>query len=344
MPLKLKPPRQGKTPYWYVRGTYLRVYVDRSTGSRDKKIANKVLRKTQDEIERGLFSQAKEPLFTTAATAYMKGGGDRRFLVPLLNYFGETPLSKLDQKAIDNAALELYPIASAATRNRQVYTVVSAILKHAGVDQKLKRPKGGAGKKRTEWLEPQQAYALVEKASERDREFGIFLLFLLHSGLRLSEATGMEIDRLNLEHRVAYIPTTKNGEPRGVHLTPDLVEALHQHPRGLGRPGERVFRFRKNGRLYTWLDEAARTAGIVLPAGSAFHVLRHTWATWMRRYCGLDTSALVATGAWADRTSAARYEHVVATEEARRADQLPRPPWATRGVSVEGDPDVRKTA
>lgn len=36
-----------------------------------------------------------------------------------------------------------------------------------------------------------------------------------------------------------------------------------------------------------------------------------------------DDGGLVDTGAWADEKSAARYEHVVATKEARRADLLP---------------------
>ena len=39
MPLKLVPPRKGKTPFYSMRGTYLRVYTDRSTGARERKLA-----------------------------------------------------------------------------------------------------------------------------------------------------------------------------------------------------------------------------------------------------------------------------------------------------------------
>ena len=59
--------------------------------------------------------------------------------------------------------------------------------------------------------------------------------------------------------------------------------------------------------------------GVDLPERSAFHIFRHTYATWMRREAGLDTKGLVATGAWRDRKSADRYEHVVVSEEARKA-------------------------
>lgn len=50
---------------------------------------------------------------------------------------------------------------------------------------------------------------------------------------------------------------------------------------------------------------------------------RHTWWAWLRRYAGLDTTGLVATGAWRSRQAAAVYEHAVQSEEARKADALP---------------------
>jgi hypothetical protein len=49
------------------------------------------------------------------------------------------------------------------------------------------------------------------------------------------------------------------------------------------------------------------------------------YATWMRRYAGLDTRGLVGTGAWRDQKSAERYAHFVVSEEARRAERLPTP-------------------
>ena len=52
-----------------------------------------------------------------------------------------TPTSSaIDQRAIDQAAIVLYPNASPATRNRQVYTPMSAILRGAGVTTALKWP------------------------------------------------------------------------------------------------------------------------------------------------------------------------------------------------------------
>ena len=41
-------------------------------------------------------------------------------------------------------------------------------------------------------------------------------------------------------------------------------------------------------------------------AWANFHTFRHTWATWMRRYGGLDTKGLVATKSWRDERSAGK--------------------------------------
>jgi integrase len=72
------------------------------------------------------------------------------------------------------------------------------------------------------------------------------------------------------------------------------------------------------GRLYTMLAKAEKAAGMVIPYRLAFHIFRHTWATWMRRHAGLDTAALVETGAWKSRKSASVYEHLDASEEAKK--------------------------
>lgn len=326
MPIKLISPRKGFTPYYYGRGTYLGEFVNRSTKCVRPALARKVIKEWEDQIERGRFSAKAGPTFLSAATAYKKSGGDERPLDKLIDHFFETPLSEIDQVAVDAAALKLFPEHSAATRNREVYTPVSAVLKHAGIDFQLRRPKGSRGRELTGWLWPEQAQALIGAAYKKDAEFGLLCLFLLLTGLRLSEgARHFTCDRLRLSESYAFIPRTKNGEPRPVFLPPDLVAALANHPRGLDRGTEPVFRFHKGGRLYDMLEEAATAAGVALPERQAFHIFRHTYGTWMRRYGGLDTRGLVGTGAWRSEQSASRYAHTVVSEDAQKAALLPAP-------------------
>lgn len=322
MPLKLIPPREGKSPFYSVRGTHLGRYVDRSTKCTDRATANKVLQKWKREIERGEFAEKGEPTFADAALRYIHSGGDTRFLKRIIDHLGPgVLLREVDQERIDQMSREIYPTATPATRNRQVYTPVSAVLKYVGVEAPMKRPKGSAGQARVQWLWPEEAEKLFEEAAKIDREFAAFLILLTYTGLRLSEGLSLEVRDLRLDEGFVYLPHSKNEEPRAVFLPPFVVATLSSHPRGLDRPG-RIFRFTKSGRLYKLLRIAKEKAGF---PWFGFHHCCHTYATWMRRYGGLDERGLVGTGRWKDQKSVARYAHVVTTEEAQKANMLPTP-------------------
>src|SRR5581483_3003517 len=120
MPLKLVPPRAGKTPYYSVRGTYLGRYVDRSTKTSRKSLAHKFLTRIQRQIECGEFVDASEITFAAAALSYMKAGGERTFLVPIIQHFANTAVSQIKQADIDDAADRLYPGRTPASVNRVI--------------------------------------------------------------------------------------------------------------------------------------------------------------------------------------------------------------------------------
>jgi integrase len=321
MPLSLREPRPGKTPSYYIRGTYLGVRIDRTTGTADRATARKALARVKADIERGAFAPKQALSFAAAALSYIRAGGEALFMAPLNDHFGDTSLIDIDQAAIDAAAHTLYPNASPATRNRQVYTPLSAVLKHASYDFKLRRPKGAQGQTRVDWLWPEEANALFEAAGNVDAEFRLFLILLTYCGPRLSEALRIRIGDVRRDESFVFIGKTKNGEPRPVHLPPVVIAELEAFADRFDKPADTLFRFRKNGALYHLMKETRARASLTKHV--SFHTLRHTWATWMRRYGGLDTKGLVATGAWADQKSAARYEHVVVSEESQRADLLP---------------------
>lgn len=376
MPLILKPPRQRKTPYYSVRGTYLGIYVDRSTGSRERKIADRIRRRWIDEIERGEYADSRtltapenprihssrtapQPTtFLAAAVAYMKAGGDRKRLGPIIKHAGpasirDLPLDRIDQLAIDNAAADLFPKATPQTKNREFYTPVAAVLHRAGIERRIKRPLGWKGSKSTSWLEPQQAFRLFAEADIIDREFGLLVRFLTYTGVRLGEALSARLRDLHLSDQTMYVPDTKTGTPRPVHLPPVLVEALvGQAPRPArpnsvkgqrlqngvaGRsqadagkpflergPGAKLFRFHASGRLRGMLARALRKAGLSFPRRQGgFHLFCHTYGTWMHHYGQLDTFGLVRTNRWKHPDSADRYRHTKVSDEARRADLLP---------------------
>src|SRR5215471_13196746 len=159
MPLYLRAPRKATHSY-EIRGTYLGVAVERSTGTRKRSVALTKLGELERAIEAGDYpprqvsADPREPTFLSAAVSYMQQGGERRYVGPLLRHFGEA-LLPLSQEAVDAAALALRPNAGAATRN------------HVGLEAKLRRPKGAKGKVRMDWLTEADASAII-KASGGD--------------------------------------------------------------------------------------------------------------------------------------------------------------------------------
>ncbi len=324
MPYKLlEPDPVRRQTHFRVRGTEFKQYLDRSTGTSNRRDALGILREWREQAKQGMFQAARGPTFASAALAYMQSGGERKHLASLLTYFGDRPLSVVSQQEIDTAAVTLYPTASPATRNRAVYTPISAVMRHSGHVIVLRRPKGGDGERRSAWLKPDEAKRLLEAASAVDKRFGIFCLFLLYTGCRRTEATRLTPANLNVEDRTVYVPRTKNGKPRLVHLPEHVARALAQLPAHLPRYGRTLFGLSNHRRAALMLEKAYAHAGIPKPHGVAFHIFRHTYGAYMRKFGGLDTTGLVATGAWMSRNAASVYEHAVTSEEARKADLLP---------------------
>jgi len=338
MPLKLIKSRNSKTPNLYIRGAYLGVSVDKSCGTNKRSVAQTILKRIEGEIERGEYRlKIRTPhTFLSAALAYLEAGRRKRYVANLIRHFGETPLDEINQAAIDEAAVALHPNAGPGTRNAAVYTPMSAILRHAGGDLKMRRPRGAKGRIVTDWLRSEDADAIIVAADQTDTDFGTLLRTLLYTGLRLGEVLAWQWSDLNLDEGAAWTRREKGGIESDVKLRPDLVAALRTPGPTEGR--WRVFRFHQGGHLKHLLTRS-KLAALGLPCPSRrpvgwrvpdnrlafvnFHTFRHTFATWMRRYGGLDTKGLVATNNWKDERSASRYAHAVTNEEWQRVDRLP---------------------
>jgi integrase len=311
--------------------------VDRATGTVNRKDAAKILAAVKEEIKRGAFATPQDATFASAALSYLRRGGDKTFLKPLVDHFGNKPLKLITQEDVDAAAVALYPRNTAASHNRQVYTPVSAVMKDAGFpflhrldggQVKMRRPAGAQGKPRERWLKPPEAFAILAAAQSRALRlrtdaalrFAVLLPFLLYTGLRISEALRVRPEDLELDRGYCFVGHTKNGQPRAVHLPEHVVNALRALPVSHGL----VFgRMARASDLYAAFREVCKAASVHVPPRLGFHIFRHSYASWMRRYAGLDTSGLVATGAWKSRESASVYEHADASEEAKKADLLP---------------------
>jgi len=334
-----------------VRGTVNGERIERTTGFRTRRESLAVLKQMEKEAAEDRLRLPSDPTFASATARYQRNGGDGRFTDKLIEAVGDKPLKLIDQDFVDDLAHELYPEASPATRNRQVYTPIIAVLRSAGVAKLIRRPKGAQGEARVAWLWPEQANKLAKAAHEVHPELSILIILILATGMRLSEALGLRCADIRLTEKHAILKKTKNGKPRSLRLSSDAIDALVQHPRGLtGR--EKLFPWSKSGALYKLARKAYERAGIDTE-GEPFHILRHTYATWMRRYAGAGESDLIDTGAWDDAQSVRRYAHAAQGDMDGLLEKLPVPrlgyPVArntqktpTDGcLAVESGPDIQ---
>jgi len=294
MSLKLKQRHGGRI--WYIVGTVRGVTLDESTGLADRAKAEEVrARREWQIIEESIHGRKATATFLEAAVSYLehggrdKTGGERTYIRPLLDHFGTMPLAKIDQVAIDKAAKKLYPDVSSSTLNRQVFTPVSAVLRHAakrGMCELLllDRPKAPEG--RVRWLTLAEATRLVASCAEHLRPL---MIFLLNTGARMSEALYLDWHEVNLDQKTVVFLNdatrrTKNQQNRCVPLPPAAVAALaglrHREGAVFRRPDGKPYERKKKkggGQIKTAFMGACRRAGL-----TDFHPhdCRHTWATW----------------------------------------------------------------
>ncbi len=351
MPLKLV--KRPRSPNWIMRGTVAKQSIEETTGTTDKKIAEAMRIKREKELlTESVFGKGVVMTFAQAALDYIEHAeGETRFLKPLADYFGEGLLKDIGQHEIDVAAKKIYPKASNATRNRQVYTPMSAILQHAAVKGwrvplKLKRPKQPAGK--IVWMKPDEAERLIEACAPHLRPL---VIFMLYTGARTAEALWLDWVNVDLVLKQVTFAKTKNGEVRSVPLHPRVLHELS----ALKHRDAEVFRTDRGEaydrpdadedadtsagtRIKTAFKGACKRAGLgsfevsadgkkKFIASFTPHACRHTWATWHYQQ-NRNLTSLQHLGGWKSIAMVMRYAHTNVEEHAASINSLP---WASRG-------------
>lgn len=330
MPLKLK--RYPKrSPHWYLRGTVRSQNVYETTGTDDAKAADDIRIKRENGIlERSIFGPGADLTFAEAAVSYLEAGGEARYLgafhqktgkwTLLIGHFGSVQIVTIGQSEADAAAKKLLPMAGNATRKRQIYIPLCAVLNHAQRKGWGKAPKITHPKVRepvTKWATPDWMGKLLPHCAPRLRRL---VLSLAYTGARLSEALRLTWeDDIHLNERTILITRTKNGKMRAAHIPDALLIELASVPVA-DRRG-RLFLWSHKCHVYKPLRTACRRAGI--PYLSPHQLGRHTFATWLRLYGKRDLKGLMEDGGWDSIASVARYAHTVPGETVTAVNSLP---------------------
>lgn len=244
------------------------------------------------------INNATDPTFAEAAQSYLQHGGERRYLDPIVEYFGETPLRAIYPFDLQKMAETLYDEHSNATRNRQAITPARAVMMHAyerGWCQliRVKRFKEGKPKR------PRPASAIWLHAFTRQAEkdglphLAAIVIFMAQTGARISEAVALEWAQVDLDARTALLLKTKTGTNSTRHLTDELVTRLRDL-RADDHAG-RVFRYTNRHSVNERIKAVCERADI--PNKSPHTCGRHTFATTAIEM-GVDIKTAMEAGDW----------------------------------------------
>lgn len=311
MPLKVY--RRGKV--YHFRGTVAGQRERGSTGLETREAALAFAAEFEAKARKCRTHGPEAVLtFEDAVLNYLAAEKTDRFLAKPRAYFKRTLVKDISAGTIRQAAIDIYPEANAATRNRQVIVPVQAVINHCADLQlcapiRVKRFKVDRKEKKPVTVEWVRAFA--EKALPH---LGALALFMFGTGARISEALQLRWEDVNLQKGTALLKQTKQRSERVARLHPEVIaamSALHRYP-GRGP----FFYLNRSAGIKAWRT-ACKRAGLPM---LSFHSCRHGFATTLL-HCGVDVVTVAKRGGWASAKHVFEtYGH--ASEDASVVDRL----------------------
>lgn len=200
----------------------------------------------------------------------------------------------IDQSgSVRQAAIVLFPNATAATRNRHVIVPTQAIINHAAdmdlcphlkvrrfpVERKEKEPVTW------EWVQKFMAHS--------NPHLGALCCFMFLTGARISEALSVHWEDVDFSEGKVLIRQTKVGSERKAHLPAVLVAAL-ANIESNREPISKVFKYSSLHTARPQWRKVFKRAGI---KPLSYHACRHGFATAMLRK-GIDPITVAKLGGW----------------------------------------------
>lgn len=308
MPLKL----HQRNKVWHYRGTVAGRLIRGSTRTEDRKIAQRIAAEVEARAWKGHLDGPEAGVtFAQAAIAYRAAEKPTRFLDRIEDHWKDTLLRKITTGAIRQSAINLYPDAKAATRNRQVIVPTHAIINHAAdlgwcAPMKAKRFQEDRVEKRPATLEWVKAFAAQAEADGLPH-LAALCLFMFGTGARRGEACSLTWGDVDFDERTAAINSTKTKMRRTAHLPREVVVALANVPSNRN-PGDTVFGYASGESVGQVWGNVAERAGI---EALTPHSCRHGFATTML-HNGIDVKTVAERGGWKEPATVLKhYAHAM---------------------------------
>jgi integrase len=308
MPLELY--RRGEI--WHYRGTVAGRRLRGTTGSSRKEIAERVAGlKEQEEWQRHINGTGAVLNFAQAAMLYRQSGKPERFLRKVEDHWQDTPVKTMTAGAIRASAMQIYPNAGPATRNRQAIVVAQAIINHAadlGLCDHIRVKRFPVTRREKapatwEWVRAFMAHCTKPNLA------GLAALMFL-TGARISQALAVTWDDVDFQARKVLIRGTGKRDPdRRAHMPPELIAALATI--GGERTGA-VFKISSRSNCRTQWAGAIRRAGI---KPLSYHACRHGFASVLLNN-GVSPVTVAKRGGWKSPQHVfATYGHDIAEDD-----------------------------
>jgi hypothetical protein len=244
MPFYLQAPIQGKTKFWYVRGTHGSINIDawkkggRSTRATTERCADRIKQRWERLAEYGYLPDGThitvanapvEPVnpkdvmtFADAAAKYIEwkglveGSKPWRFINRMVEHkspkhgvLGKLLCKNVVDDVVLAAASECFgATGKAATKNRGVYSPIIAVLNRAGfgeITANIKRPVGWNSYAHCNFIQVgDELDALLTAADQLGDELGLFCEMLAYTPTRYGMMLGLRVCDVNLDDATAY--------------------------------------------------------------------------------------------------------------------------------------------
>lgn len=288
MPIKIF--KRGAT--WHYRGTVAGRRLRGTTGTANKETAARIAAGLEaTEWKRNLDGPEAVLTFAQAAMLYRAAGKPTRFLEKVEDHWKDTLVKDMTPGAIRQAAIDIYPTAGPATRNRQAIVPTQAIINHAAESELCPHIRVKRFKFETKIKDPASPEWIKAFMSKAEPHLAGLALFMFATGARISEALRVRWEDVDLQARTVKIRQTKIGSERLAHIPPPVVVAIANIKTAKDEP---VFLYTNRSAPYKAWGTACKRAGIKY---LSFHSCRHGFATTLLQR-SVDVVSVAKLGGW----------------------------------------------
>jgi len=169
--------------------------------------------------------------------------------------------------------------------------------------------------RRTRFLQPKQAYSLLDELANKSPLVHNMALLSLHTGMRRGEVFSLTWQDIDFKNGIIQIKDTKSNRNRQAFMTKEVKAMLKTRKKSESGVGH-IFQNKNGGgihHVYKVFDRTVEALGFNKGFKDTrdrvvFHTLRHTFASWLAAN-GTPLLAIKELGGWQSLDMVERYAH-----------------------------------